>query len=175
VSIILRVSHIVPPFSRAEQYTGSVHERFLILPSCTADAERPRIKEDGKDTADVAMPKCCPVRGCLMPTLLVVEDEKKLLECLRCGLSDEGYEVLTASTGEEGFYRSMNDEVDVVVLDVMLPGRDGFQVLADLRKDGFTKPVLMLTARDAIEDRVRGLDSTTRRDIKSISRSAARR
>ncbi len=95
----------------------------------------------------------------MMPTLLVVEDEKKLLESVRRGLSDEGYEVLTASTGEEGFYRAMNDHVDAVVLDVMLPGRDGFQVLGDLRKDGFAKPVLMLTARDAIEDRVRGLDS----------------
>jgi len=95
----------------------------------------------------------------MMPTLLVVEDERKLLESLRRGLSDEGYNVLAASTGEEGFYLAMNDDVDAVVLDVMLPGRDGFQVLADLRKDGFTKPVLMLTARDAIDDRVRGLDS----------------
>lgn len=95
----------------------------------------------------------------MMPTLLVVEDERKLLESLRRGLSDEGYDVLTAATGEEGFYRAMNDDVDAVVLDVMLPGRDGFQVLSDLRKDGFAKPVLMLTARDAIEDRVRGLDS----------------
>ena len=94
-----------------------------------------------------------------MPTLLVVEDEKKMLESLRRGLSDEGYDVLTASTGEEGFYRAMNDAVDAVVLDVMLPGRDGYQVLGDLRKDGFTKPVLMLTARDAIDDRVLGLDS----------------
>lgn len=95
----------------------------------------------------------------MMPTLLVVEDERKLLESLRRGLADEGYSVLTASTGEEGFYLAMNDDVDAVVLDVMLPGRDGFQVLADLRKDGFTKPVLMLTARDAVEDRVCGLDS----------------
>jgi len=95
----------------------------------------------------------------MMLKLLIVEDEKKLLESLRRGLSDEGYEVLTASTGEEGFYCAMNDNVDAVVLDVMLPGRDGFQVLGDLRKDGFTKPVLMLTARNAIEDRVRGLDS----------------
>jgi len=60
----------------------------------------------------------------MMPTLLVVEDEKKLLESLRRGLSDEGYNVLAASTGEEGFYLAMNDDVDAVVLDVMLPGRD---------------------------------------------------
>ena len=95
----------------------------------------------------------------MMPTVLIVEDEKKLLESLRRGLSDEGYEVLTASTGEDGFYRAMNDTVDALVLDVMLPGRDGFQVLGALRKEGFGKPVLILTARDAVEDRVRGLDS----------------
>ena len=93
-----------------------------------------------------------------MPLLLVVEDERKLLEGLRRGLIAEGFEVLTAITGEEGYYLAATKPVDAVVLDVMLPGRDGFQVLGDLRKNGFVKPVLMLTARDAIEDRVHGLE-----------------
>ena len=93
-----------------------------------------------------------------MPLLLVVEDERKLLDSLQRGLEDEGFEVLTAGSGEEGFYLATTEPVDAVVLDVMLPGRDGFQVLRDLRRQGFGKPVLMLTARDAVEDRVFGLD-----------------
>jgi len=93
-----------------------------------------------------------------MPLLLVVEDERKLLKGLRRGLSAEGFEVLTAITGEEGYYLAATKPVDAVVLDVMLPGCDGFQLLGDLRKNGFLKPVLMLTARDAIEDRVYGLE-----------------
>ncbi len=94
-----------------------------------------------------------------MPNVLVVEDERKLLESLRLGLSDEGFNVLTAVTGDDGYQSAMNDNVDVVVLDVMFPGRDGFQILNDLRKNGFKKPILMLTARDTVEDRVRGLDN----------------
>ncbi|MFV1968527.1 MAG: response regulator transcription factor [Pirellulaceae bacterium] len=93
-----------------------------------------------------------------MPLLLVVEDERKLLDSLQQGLEDEGFDVVTASSGEEGFYLATTEPVDAVVLDVMLPGRDGFQVLRDLRRQGFPKPVLMLTARDAVEDRVFGLD-----------------
>lgn len=94
----------------------------------------------------------------IMPRLLIVEDQKKLLGSLRRGLEEAGYEVITATTGEEGYYQATNEKVDAVVLDVMLPGRDGFQVLHDLRRQGFSRPVLMLTARDAVDDRVRGLD-----------------
>lgn len=94
----------------------------------------------------------------IMPRLLIVEDQKKLLGSLRRGLEEAGYEVITATTGEEGYYQATNEKVDAVVLDVMLPGRDGFQVLRDLRRQGFMRPVLMLTARDAVDDRVRGLD-----------------
>lgn len=93
-----------------------------------------------------------------MARVLVVEDEAKLREALRQGLSDEGFDVATASTGEEAFYLATTGNVDALVLDVMLPGRDGFQVLHDLRSRTFNAPVLMLTARDAVEDRVRGLD-----------------
>src|ERR1043165_5259955 len=94
-----------------------------------------------------------------MARLLIVEDQKKLLNSLQRGLTEERFEVLTATTGEDAFYQATTQTVDLVVLDVMPPRRDGFQVLDDLRRQGFTKPVLMLTARDSIEDRVRGLDS----------------
>src|SRR5262249_6590285 len=90
---------------------------------------------------------------------LVVEDEKKVAKALREGLEGEGYEVTTAQTGEEGFYLLNTQTFDLVVLDLMLPGRDGLEVLGAVRKQGLKTPILILTARDAIEDRVRGLDT----------------
>src|SRR5262245_44617784 len=93
-----------------------------------------------------------------MPRILIVEDQKRLAASVRRGLEEEGFEAATAHTGEEGFYLATTQPPDAVILDVMLPGRDGFQVLADLRSQGFVKPVLILTSRDAVEDRVRGLD-----------------
>ncbi|MBI3468588.1 MAG: response regulator transcription factor [Planctomycetes bacterium] len=94
-----------------------------------------------------------------MARVLIVEDQRKLLETLRRGLQEEGYDVLIATAGEEGYYRATTESVDAVVLDVMLPGRNGLEVLRDLRRQGFGKPILILTARDAVEDRVLGLDS----------------
>src|SRR5437879_6547350 len=91
--------------------------------------------------------------------ILVVEDEAKVARALREGLVREKYEVVVAPTGEEGFFLVNAEEFDLVILDLMLPGRDGLQVLATLRKRGLETPVLILTARDAIEERVRGLDS----------------
>jgi two-component system, OmpR family, copper resistance phosphate regulon response regulator CusR len=93
-----------------------------------------------------------------MSCVLIVEDQKKLASSLQRGLAEEGFDILLAATGEEGFYHATTQDVDLVVLDVMLPKRNGFQVLHDLRHRGFAKPVLMLTARDAVEDRVKGLD-----------------
>ena len=93
-----------------------------------------------------------------MARVLIVEDQKKLLQSLRRGLEEEGYDVLTATTGEEGFYLATTGSPDAIVLDLMLPGRDGLKVLGDLRGRGFARPVLILTARDAVEDRVAGLD-----------------
>jgi len=90
--------------------------------------------------------------------VLVVEDQMKLLQSLRKGLEEEGYEVLTAATGEEGYYHATTGPIDAIVLDLMLPGRNGLEVLRDLRAQGFAKPILILTARDAVDDRVRGLD-----------------
>jgi two-component system copper resistance phosphate regulon response regulator CusR len=90
--------------------------------------------------------------------ILVVEDEAKVARALREGLEREKYEVVVAPTGEEGFFLVNAEEFDLVLLDLMLPGRDGLQVLSTLRKRGLQTPVLILTARDAIEDRVEGLD-----------------
>jgi len=90
--------------------------------------------------------------------ILVVEDEAKVARALQEGLERQQYEVVVAGTGEEGFYLVSAEEFDLVILDLMLPGRDGLEVLATLRKRGLVTPVLILTARDAIEDRVQGLD-----------------
>lgn len=91
--------------------------------------------------------------------ILVVEDEPKVGRALQDGLQAEGYDVKLAKTGEDGFFLASSQPFDVIVLDVMLPGRDGIEVLAGLRKGGLRTPVLLLTAKDAIEDRVSGLDS----------------
>jgi DNA-binding response OmpR family regulator len=90
--------------------------------------------------------------------ILVVEDESKVARALREGLERQGHQVVIAPTGEEGFFLVNAEEFDLVILDLMLPGRDGLQVLSTLRKRGLETRVLILTARDAIEDRVQGLD-----------------
>jgi DNA-binding response OmpR family regulator len=94
-----------------------------------------------------------------VPRVLVVEDERKVLRGLERGLQAEGYEVVTAATGAEGFAQATAQQFDCIVLDLLLPGRDGLQVLKDLRKRGNKVPVLILTARDTVENRVTGLDA----------------
>jgi DNA-binding response OmpR family regulator len=91
--------------------------------------------------------------------VLVVEDEKKVAKALRDGLTAEHYDVRVASSGEEGFFLVNHETFDCVVLDLMLPQRGGLEVLTTLRKRGLQTPVLILTAKDTIDDRVRGLDS----------------
>jgi len=91
--------------------------------------------------------------------ILIVEDEPKVGNALREGLEAEGYGVVLAPTGEEGFFHASSRRFDLIILDVMLPGRDGIAVLNMLRKQGAQTPVLLLTAKDAIEDRVLGLDA----------------
>jgi two-component system, OmpR family, response regulator len=90
---------------------------------------------------------------------LVVEDELKMAVLLRRGLIEEGYAADIARTGDEALWMARAAAYDVIVLDVMLPGRDGFAVCRELREGGVWAPILMLTARDAVEDRVEGLDS----------------
>ena len=89
----------------------------------------------------------------------MVEDEPKVARALREGLETEGYDVTVAHTGEEGFFLASTRPFDLVVLDRMLPGRDGLEVLTALRSNGLLTPVLLLTARDAVQDRVAGLDA----------------
>jgi len=91
--------------------------------------------------------------------LLVVEDEHKVANALREGLEGEGYEVVVEHTGEDAFYRLNTERFDLILLDLMLPGRDGLQILITLRQRGVKTPVLILTARDTLEDRVMGLNS----------------
>jgi two-component system response regulator MprA len=89
--------------------------------------------------------------------ILVIDDDPKILNTVRRGLAYEGYSVDTAESGEEGLRLAREHAPDLVVLDVMLPGMDGFEICRRLRAGGDV-PVLMLTARDEVSDRVRGLD-----------------
>jgi DNA-binding response OmpR family regulator len=90
--------------------------------------------------------------------ILVVEDEIKMARAVRRGLEQEGYAVDLSDDGQDALHRATEYDYDAVVLDVMLPGLDGFSLCESLRKRGRWVPVLMLTARDAVQDRIRGLD-----------------
>ncbi len=90
---------------------------------------------------------------------LVVEDEAKMAALIRRGLAEEGYSADVARTGEEALWMARATPYDAIVLDLMLPGRDGLEVCRELRESGVWSPILMLTARDGVEDRVEGLDS----------------
>jgi two-component system, OmpR family, copper resistance phosphate regulon response regulator CusR len=91
--------------------------------------------------------------------ILIVEDEAKVAQALEEGLAREGYEITVARTGEEGYYLLDARSFDLVVLDLMLPGRSGLEILGTLRSRDRGVPVLILTARDTVEDRVVGLDT----------------
>jgi two-component system OmpR family response regulator len=91
--------------------------------------------------------------------ILVVEDEQKMRRAIRKGLEHEGYAVDVAEDAEDGLSYGTEYDYDAIVLDVMLPGADGFEVCRDLRARERWAPILMLTARDAIDDKIRGLDA----------------
>jgi len=91
--------------------------------------------------------------------ILIVEDQVKMASLLRRGLREEGLAADVARTGDDAIWMARATEYDAIVLDVMLPGTDGFEVCRRLREAGTWSPVLMLTARDAVEDRVVGLDA----------------
>jgi len=91
--------------------------------------------------------------------VLVVEDEPRMADVIRRSLAKEGIAADLATDGEEALWVAQGTEYDAVVLDVMLPGRSGFEVCRTLRERGVWAPILMLTAREAVEDRVAGLDS----------------
>src|SRR5438105_4193796 len=91
--------------------------------------------------------------------VLVVEDEKKMAGLLARGLKEEGHAVDVAGQGEDALWMAQAVPYDAIVLDVMLPGLDGFATCRELRRRGIWTPVLLLTARDGVEDRVEGLDT----------------
>lgn len=91
--------------------------------------------------------------------ILVVEDEKRLAEVIKKGLVEEGYSVDVAYDGAEGQYMAESASYDLVILDIMLPKKDGVTICQELRIRGINIPILMLTAKDSVEDRVKGLDS----------------
>jgi len=91
--------------------------------------------------------------------ILVVEDEQKVANALREGLQGERYEVVVERTGEGAFFRMTTEQFDAILLDLTLPGRDGIEILKAIRERGMKTPVLVLTARDTVQDRIIGLDS----------------
>ena len=91
--------------------------------------------------------------------ILLVEDEVKVARFIRQGLEAEGYQVDVAGDGEVGQEKAMRDHFDLLILDVLLPKKNGFDILSAVRKDGVKTPVLMLTARSGTEDIVKGLDA----------------
>ena len=91
--------------------------------------------------------------------LILIEDDEKTAQALQCGLENEGFSVVTAQTGEDGFFLLNAESFDLLVLDWMLPGRSGIEILKTLRMRGTKMPVLLLTARDSVGDRVLGLES----------------
>ena len=91
--------------------------------------------------------------------LLVVEDDAKIAAALRRGLTAEGFQVETADDGLVGLWRAREGTYDLIVLDILLPGRNGYRVCADLRQDGDTTPILMLTAKDGEYDEAEALDT----------------
>lgn len=91
--------------------------------------------------------------------ILLVEDEPSAARMLAKGLREQTFAVDVASDGEAALYRAFDNDYDLIILDVMLPGKDGIEVCRQLRTEGFKAPILMLTARDAVRDRITGLDA----------------
>ena len=91
--------------------------------------------------------------------ILVVEDDSRIARFVSKGLQEQAYAVDVANNGDEALYKAAINDYDAVVLDVMIPGRDGFEVCRELRASGSIVPVIMLTARDEVKDRISGLDS----------------
>ena len=91
--------------------------------------------------------------------ILVVEDAPDVLSVLERTLSDNGYSVGTATDGEAGLASALDQRPDLLILDIGLPLKDGYEVARELRSRGYTAPILMLTARDTVSDKVEGLDA----------------
>jgi DNA-binding response OmpR family regulator len=103
--------------------------------------------------------KAANLAGGPMMRVLVIEDDPKVAGAVKAGLQGEGYEAVVSATGEDGYFRATTEPYDAILLDLGLPGRGGLEVLAGLRAKGLRVPVLVLTARDTVDDRVTGLDA----------------
>ncbi|MBF0215868.1 MAG: response regulator transcription factor [Candidatus Omnitrophica bacterium] len=90
--------------------------------------------------------------------VLVVEDEKQVLSFIKKGFKEHGFAVDTAADGRDGFFLATGEDYDCIVLDIMLPKLDGYEVVRQLRNKGVKTPVIFLTAKDTVEDKVRGLE-----------------
>lgn len=115
------------------------------------DTDRSAVKATLEPTLDRG-------KGDILLRVLVIDDERKTSSYLKTGLSEQGFVVDVARNGEDGLHLAAHGEYDLVILDVMLPQRDGWSVLANLRGEGNRTPVLMLTARDDVPDRVKGFE-----------------
>ncbi len=93
------------------------------------------------------------------PRILIIEDEPIILEFLQVGLTYEGYDPISSRTGREGLRRASKGDVDLLILDIMLPDMEGFEICRRLRELGAGLPILMLTAKKEVDDRVEGLDA----------------
>lgn len=91
--------------------------------------------------------------------ILVIEDEKKIQEFIKRGLKEEGYAIDSASDGENGYFLAKTNDYDLILLDLMLPKIDGLAVCKKLKENGITTPIIMITAKDTVKDKVTGLDS----------------
>ncbi|HPH78775.1 MAG TPA: response regulator transcription factor [bacterium] len=91
--------------------------------------------------------------------ILIVEDEKRITSFIRKGLQYEGYTVDVAYEGETGLEKAKDENIDLIILDIMLPKKDGITLCRELRELGVSTPVIMLTAKDSIDDKVKGLDA----------------
>ena len=106
--------------------------------------------------------------------LLIIEDETKTVSYLRKGLAESGFVVDTSTDGDDGLYLARTGDYDLVLLDVMLPGRDGWSIVQELRRSGKDMPVIFLTARDAVPDRVKGLGLGADLEIDIVHRRVTR-
>jgi len=91
--------------------------------------------------------------------ILIIEDEQKIINFIKRGLEAEYYTVDFALDGEDGYFKALNEGYDLILLDVMLPKMNGFELTKKIRERGVKTPILMLTARDAVEDKIKGLDA----------------
>jgi DNA-binding response OmpR family regulator len=90
--------------------------------------------------------------------ILFVEDEAKIANFMRAGLKEQGFVVDYCDNGDEGYTRALDNEYDALVLDIMVPGKDGLSILKNLRRKGQNVPIILLTARNELDDRIEGLN-----------------